>query len=87
MFEQRIEEKKLKVEVSFSEEKMIVWADRDRISQVVTNLVDNAVKFSKDGGDLKIWTTGDDGKVYVNIGDTGEGIPKEDEPYIFERVL
>ena len=85
MFEQRIESKNLSVDINFNEDKMMVWADRDRISQVVTNLVDNAVKFSGEGGSLKIWTTSDDDKVYINIEDSGEGIPKEDEPYIFER--
>lgn len=85
MFEQRIEDKHLNVSILLSEEKMIVWAERDRISQVITNLVDNAVKFSSDGGELKIWTNSSVDKVYVHISDTGEGIPKEDEPYIFER--
>lgn len=84
-FEQKIENKHLGVNISFGESKTVVWADRDRISQVLTNLVDNAVKFSDDGGELKIWTTCDEDKVYVSIGDSGEGIPKEDEPYIFER--
>ena len=85
LFEQRIEDKNLDVRILLSEEKMIVWADRDRISQVITNLVDNAVKFMGSGGELKIWTNSDEDKVYVHISDSGEGIPKEDEPYIFER--
>jgi signal transduction histidine kinase len=85
MFEQRIEDKHLNVKILLSEEKMIVWADRDRISQVITNLVDNAVKFMDNEGELKIWTNSDADKVYVHISDSGEGIPKEDEPYIFER--
>ena len=65
MFEQRIESKNLSVDINFNEDKMMVWADRDRISQVVTNLVDNAVKFSSEGGSLRIWTTSDDDKVYI----------------------
>lgn len=85
MFEQRIEEKKLAVNVFLSDDKLSVWADQDRISQVVTNLIDNAVKFSYDGGELKIWTQCIDNKVYINIMDTGEGIPVEEQAYIFER--
>ncbi|MDD5018287.1 MAG: HAMP domain-containing sensor histidine kinase [Eubacteriales bacterium] len=85
MLEQRIEEKHLMVNIQLGEEKMLVWADEGRISQVITNLIDNAVKFSYDGGELKIWTHSIDNKVYVNIADTGEGIPLEEQPYIFER--
>ena len=85
MFEQRIEEKHLVVNIQLGEERMLVWADEGRISQVITNLVDNAVKFSQDGGELKIWTHSVDNKVYVNIADTGEGIPIEEQPYVFER--
>ena len=85
VFEQRIEEKHLNVDVRLGDEKIIVWADEDRISQVITNLVDNAVKFSYDGGDLKIWTQIVESKVYVNVADTGEGVPPEEQPYVFER--
>jgi len=48
-------------------------------------LVDNAVKFSEESGELKIWTDSVGDKVYVNIADTGEGIPAEEQAYIFER--
>lgn len=85
MFEHRIEEKKLKVDIQLCDEKLMVWADEDRISQVVTNLIDNAVKFSFEGGELKVWTTCAENKVYVNIADTGEGIPEDEQQYVFER--
>ncbi len=85
MFEQPIEAKKLEVQIDLDEEKTMVWADADRISQVVTNLVDNAVKFSFEGGLLHIWTQTQGSKVLVNISDTGEGIPEEDQGNIFER--
>lgn len=85
MFEKRIEDKKLMVDISLGEDKMMVWADEDRISQVITNIVDNAVKFSKEKGELKLWTHIADNKVYINIADTGEGIPEKERPYIFER--
>ena len=85
MFEQRIEDKNLDVDIRLGEGRMFVWADETRISQVIMNLVDNAVKFSRNGGLLRIWTQVDMNKVYVNVSDTGDGIPKADQPYVFER--
>lgn len=87
MFEQRIEEKQIEVNIRLKEDKLFVWADEDRISQVITNLVDNAVKFTPSGGELKVWTHTADNKAYVSIADTGEGIPLEDQPYVFERFF
>ena len=87
MFEQRIEEKGIDVSVDMCEEKLNVWADEDRISQVITNLIDNAVKFTSKGGELKVWTFCTENKVHVNIADTGIGIPAEDQPYVFERFF
>ena len=86
-FEQRIEEKQIEVNIRLADNKLFVWADEDRISQVITNLVDNAVKFTPSGGELKVWTHAADNKVYVSIADTGEGIPVEDQPYVFERFF
>ena len=87
MFEQRIEEKRIDVSVDLCEEKINVWADEDRISQVITNLIDNAVKFTGEGGQIKVWTFCTENKVHVNIADTGIGIPAEDQPYVFERFF
>ena len=87
MFEQRIEEKQLKVSIKIGEDRLAVWADQDRISQVITNLVDNAVKFTPPGGKLSVWTKIKGNKVSIHIADTGIGIPEEDQPFIFERFF
>ncbi len=64
---------------------LYVNADADRIQQVLYNLVDNAVKFSKDGSSVRIETTERGSKIYVSVKDSGIGIPKKDQKQIFER--
>ncbi len=87
-FENRIEDKKIEIEVDISEDKLMVNADPDRITQVLTNLIDNAVKFTPQNGRivLSAHASLDDGrKIVVSIADSGEGIPESEKPYIFER--
>jgi signal transduction histidine kinase len=84
-FEQRIENKKLNVQVIMEDERLYANADPDRIAQVITNLIDNAVKFSSQEGGLVLRTQVHDDKIYVSVKDTGEGIPDKDLPFIFER--
>ncbi len=84
-FEKRLDEKGLEVEFECSSDNITVWADTDAIHQVVFNLIDNAVKFSNEGGTLSIRINAKDKKVYVSVGNTGTGIPPEDLPYVFDR--
>ena len=62
-----------------------VRGDEDRLGQVFVNLVHNAVKFSPDGGDVSVQVRPDGGEVVVSVIDHGIGIPKRDQPRIFER--
>jgi two-component system phosphate regulon sensor histidine kinase PhoR len=62
-----------------------VTADRERIRQVVTNLLHNAIKFSPQGGRVVIATRQERDYVAVSIADNGIGIAKEDLPHVFER--
>ena len=66
-------------------EAVTVLADRDRILQVITNLLDNAIKFTPDGGEVEasVWRTGAEG--VVSVTDTGRGIPADDLLRIFDR--
>ena len=62
-----------------------VTADKDRLEQVVTNLIDNAIKFNKEKGFLRIFSEEINGKVKITVEDSGIGIPEKDIPRIFER--
>ena len=64
---------------------VVINADRDRIEEVFTNLLDNAIKFSKDKGIIKIYGQEENGKIKIIIEDSGIGIPEKDIPRIFER--
>jgi len=59
--------------------------DKDRIGQVMGNLLINAVKFSPEGGEITVSIERVKGKIEVSVSDTGLGIPKKDLPHIFEK--
>jgi signal transduction histidine kinase len=59
--------------------------DPERISQVATNLLSNAIHFNREHGEVKISTHADNGSVMLTVADTGVGIPDQDLPHIFER--
>ena len=85
-FEQKIDAKRLDVEFDLQEERIFVNADSDAIYQVLYNLCHNAVKFSADGGKLKISISRLKGKrVLVEVYNDGQGIAREDLQYVFER--
>ncbi|MEA2350520.1 MAG: two-component system, OmpR family, sensor kinase, partial [Thermoleophilaceae bacterium] len=63
----------------------VVDADRDRIRQVVANLVDNAVKYSPPGGVVRTEAWREDGEAGLRVSDDGLGIPADALPHVFDR--
>lgn len=73
------------VALSFEGEPEIIRADRDKISQVITNLVSNALKYTPAGGHTDVRVRGTEHAAELIVSDSGKGIPSGDIPYIFER--
>jgi two-component system phosphate regulon sensor histidine kinase PhoR len=85
MFERQAGQKRQAVERAVPRG-LTVRADRDRLVQILVNLVDNAVKFTPEGGRVRVEAgPGPDGRVEVRVRDTGIGIPSTDLPRITER--
>ena len=84
-FESRANAKGLDVDPQLPDNPLMVRADRDGITQVIYNLLDNAIKFAYKDSCLTIRLYKDNGKAYVSIKDCGETIPPDDLPFIFDR--
>ena len=63
----------------------MIMGDRGRLEQVMMNVLGNAVKYTPDGGHIRVTAGADDTNVWMEVADDGIGIPKADRPRIFER--
>lgn len=84
-FEKKINDKGLNVEVDMPEHPVYTMANRDYITQVIYNLIDNAVKFCPEGGTLGLKIREGSSKAYVSISNDGDTIPPEELPLVFDR--
>lgn len=86
IFEGRAQDKNLKIDKNLPERISMIHADRDRVAQALLNVIDNAVKFTPDGGSvtIKAYEEGED-SVVIQVVDTGVGIPKSEMPRLGER--
>jgi len=77
---------KKKHTVSYHADVKMVWADPRRLEQVLVNLLDNACKYTPEGGKISLqWTAQSPESVEVRISDNGPGIPQEHQGRLFER--
>ena len=75
----------VRIELNIPDDLPPLIADGDRMAQVFTNLTDNALKFTQQGGKVVIQALIDMDKMHISVTDTGDGIPEEDLPHIFQR--
>ena len=84
-FEQKIVSKNLDVQVDLPDHPVFTRADKDAVTQVVYNLLDNAVKFCTQGGALGVRLRIGGSKIYVTVSNEGHTIPAEELPLVFDR--
>ena len=84
-FEKKINDKKINVDVNMPDHPVYTFANQDYITQVIYNLLDNAVKFCPEGGELGLGIREGGSKVYISVSNQGETIPPEELPLVFDR--
>ena len=83
--EQKIKDKKLKVDVVLEEQYLQVSGDKDRIIQVITNLLDNAIKYCYEGARVNITSKSKGDKIYISVFDEGPIMTEEQMKHIWDR--
>lgn len=84
-FEQTCRDRRIRIQLVLTGRILYVNADLEKIQQVLYNLVDNAIKFSRPDSEITIDTTEKGDTVFVSVRDNGIGIPKEDHSLIWDR--
>ncbi|MDP2644127.1 MAG: ATP-binding protein, partial [Desulfobacterales bacterium] len=80
-------DKGVKLTISLPRGPVDISLDADKISQVIGNLLSNALKFTPQGGEVEVAARKGDREVRISVKDSGAGIPERDIPFIFERFF
>lgn len=81
----RASEKDLRLSVNLGSNLPDIAGDRRRLTEVLQNLLDNAIQYTPPGGQIMVSAENGDSEVVITVSDTGIGIPQADQPRIFER--
>jgi signal transduction histidine kinase len=79
--------RRIRLERRVHDDDDVVLADRDRVVQVLNNLVGNALRFTPEGGTITVETDRVGGQIHVIVSDTGPGIPESEWPSLFDRFF
>src|SRR5205807_719892 len=75
----------VELQYKHSDDEMPLRGDEGLIRRMIFNLLDNAIKFTPTGGEVRVELSRDGSDYFVRITDTGTGIPAEAQPHVFER--
>ena len=78
-------EKNVQLNAETTSRQSLVYGDVGMIERVLQNLIDNALKFTPEGGRIRVEVDSADENVVIKVTDTGKGIPEDQIPYIFDR--
>ncbi|MEL6149324.1 MAG: hybrid sensor histidine kinase/response regulator [Chloroflexota bacterium] len=84
-FQYNAEEKRIALELALLKQDQTIMADHDRMVQVLSNLISNAIKYTPEDGHVKVSACMDEGALLLDVTDDGIGIPEADIPRVFER--
>ncbi|MGG1675097.1 ATP-binding protein [Neobacillus sp. NRS-1170] len=84
-FQGLAKDNEIQLHVDIDDQISVVFFDPDRIEQVLTNLIDNAIRHTPKGGSVRLNVTSEDNGIRIEVQDSGSGIPEEDLPFVFER--
>lgn len=84
-FEGQCIDKHIVFDLVFTDDRMLVNADVSKIQQVLYNLIDNAIKFSRNNSEIRLETTEKGSKIFVSVKDSGIGIPKDELKLVWDR--
>ena len=79
------EQKQIDLQLENPKENSMVFADLSLVERALQNLIENAIKYTEPNGKVTLSIHRRDQEIEINISDTGKGIPKEEQPYIFDR--
>lgn len=84
-FDKRLSDKNINLEVDFEHDSAYVMGSQDSIYRVITNIMDNAVKFTPDGGEIKISSKNEGSKTVIAIQNSGSGLSEKELVHIWDR--
>lgn len=85
VFDAQVKKKKITVETSVNGELKPIRANPIRIRQMLDNLVGNAIKYTPEGGRVRVWLSTEANQIVIRVEDTGPGIPSEEQSRVFEK--